>query len=248
MILTGSMQTRPEQACAPQSNCQLCPRLVAYRHSNAIRFPSYHNGAVPSFGALSARLLIVGLAPGLHGANQTGRPFTGDYAGDLLYETLHDFGFAAGTYQESADDGLHLVDCRLTNAVRCAPPDNKPTTQEAAQCRPFLADEINAMPSLRLILALGGIAHANVIAALGQRPSRFAFQHGARHQLPLPRPASAAAPRQETSVTLVDSYHCSRYNTNTKRLTPAMFQAIFAALRADLNTMPNLILRNALMR
>jgi uracil-DNA glycosylase family 4 len=167
-------------------------------------------------------LLIVGLAPGLRGANRTGRPFTGDWAGDLLYDTLGRFGFAHGQYDERPDDGLTLDDCRIVNAVRCVPPENKPVGAEIASCRPFLAAEIAAMPNLRIVLALGGIAHASVVTALGGRPSRFKFAHAATH---------AVTPE----ITLADSYHCSRYNTNTGRLPEAMFHAVFAQVRDSLN-------------
>ncbi len=171
---------------------------------------------MPSFGPLDARLLIVGLAPGLRGANRTGRPFTGDYAGDLLYATLGKFGLARGTYGQRPDDGLALVDCRITNAVRCVPPENKPTPAEIAACRPFLAAEIAAMAKLKVILALGAVAHRTVLAALGARQAAFPFAHGAIHPVP--------------GLVLADSYHCSRYNTNTGRLTPAMFERVFEAL------------------
>jgi uracil-DNA glycosylase family 4 len=170
---------------------------------------------------LDARLLIVGLAPGLKGANRTGRPFTGDYAGDLLYATLTKFGFARGRYDERADDGLALVDCRITNAVRCVPPANKPEPAEAASCRPFLVSEIAAMPKLRAILALGGIAHQAVLATLELKRAPYPFTHGARHSLP-------------DGKLLADSYHCSRYNTNTGKLTEAMFEKVFAELRRSL--------------
>ena len=181
----------------------------------------WHNAPVPSFGAISARLLIVGLAPGLKGANRTGRPFTGDYAGDLLYATLKNFGFARGDYAQHKDDGLTLIDCRVSNAARCVPPENKPLPEEVSTCRPFLAAEIAAMPKLRAILALGQIAHGAVLSALGTRKSAFAFKHGAVHELP-------------DGKLLADSYHCSRYNTNTGKLTTAMFEAVFEELRKTL--------------
>jgi uracil-DNA glycosylase len=205
----------------PDRDCALCPRLAAFRRRNRESEPGWHNAPVPSFGPDSARLLVVGLAPGLRGANRTGRPFTGDYAGDLLYATLRKSGFAEGVYGRSPDDGFRLVDCRVTNAVRCVPPENKPTPSEIAGCRPFLAAEIAAMPRLRAILALGAIAHGSVLAALGERLSRRPFKHGALHEL-------------ESGLLLADSYHCSRYNTNTGRLTPEMFEAVVAALRAGL--------------
>ena len=175
-----------------------------------------------TFGPLTARLLIAGLAPGLQGANRTGRPFTGDHAGILLYDTLRKFGFASGPYAERADDGLSLIDCRITNAVRCVPPENKPEPAEIATCNRFLAAEMTTLPRLEAVLALGSIAHQAVLAALGQRRSTFRFAHGAIHALP-------------GGLLLADSYHCSRYNTNTGRLTPAMFEAVFAELRRRLD-------------
>ncbi len=203
----------------PDHDCPLCPRLVEFRHDNRRKFPSFHNGPVPSFGSLDAPILLVGLGPGLRGANATGRPFTGDWAGDLLYSTLLKFGCATGTYAERADDGLNLQGVRITNAVRCVPPANRPTTPEAKACRPFLAQEMAAMPNLRAILAIGGFAHDAVLAARGLKKSGYGFAHGARHTLP-------------GQVTLVDSYHCSRLNTNTGRLTEAMFHEVFACLLA----------------
>jgi uracil-DNA glycosylase family 4 len=205
----------------PGRDCPICPRLVAFRQKNRESERGWHNAPVPSFGAASARLLVVGLAPGLKGANRTGRPFTGDYAGDLLYETLRKFGFAEGAYGRSADDGFRLIDCRVTNAVRCVPPENKPTPSEIAGCRSFLAAEIAGMPRLGAIMALGAIAHASTLAALGERLSRRPFKHGVLHEL-------------EGGLVLADSYHCSRYNTNTGRLTAAMFEAVVAALEARL--------------
>lgn len=210
---------------SPGSDCALCPRLAAFRETNRAAFPKFHNAPVPSFGDLSARLLIVGLAPGLKGANQTGRPFTGDYAGDLLYPTLVKFGFAAGAYGAIADDGLDLVDCRITNAVRCVPPQNKPVGAEIRSCRPFLADEIGAMANLMTILALGVVAHNAVLATLGLRQNHCKFIHGARHALP-------------GGLLLADSYHCSRYNTNTGRLTEVMFHAVFEGVRDCLDSVP----------
>lgn len=205
----------------PESDCTLCPRLADFRHGNRTAYPSFHNGPVPSFGPLDARLLIVGLAPGLKGANQTGRPFTGDYAGALLYPTLVRYGFAEGPYGARADDGLILTDCRITNAVRCVPPQNKPIGVEIVNCRRFLAAEIGAMPRLALVLALGVVSHNAVLAALGLRQSHGKFAHGAQHALP-------------GGVTLADSYHCSRYNTNTGRLTEAMFHSVFDGVRSRL--------------
>jgi uracil-DNA glycosylase len=202
---------------APGHDCPLCPRLVAFRDANRQAEPGWHNAPVPSFGPEDARLLVVGLAPGLRGANRTGRPFTGDYAGDLLYATLKKFGFAEGAYGRSPGDGFRLVRCRITNAVRCVPPENKPTPVEIATCRPFLAAEIASLPRLQAILALGAIAHASVLTARGERPARWPFKHGALHELP-------------GGLLLADSYHCSRYNTNTGRLTTEMFEQVFEAL------------------
>ena len=205
----------------PGRDCALCPRLAAFRNEWRIREPAWHNAPVPSFGGTDARLLIVGLAPGLRGANRTGRPFTGDWAGDLLYDTLIRYGFAGGTYDRRRDDGLTLTDCRITNAVRCVPPENRPTTAESRACLPFLTAEIRAMPRLDTILALGVVAHGMALAAIGLRKSAFAFRHGALHPV-------------NDRLVLADSYHCSRYNTNTGRLTPEMFRAVFAGIRARL--------------
>lgn len=204
----------------PPRDCRLCPRLVAFRKANRQAHPSFHNAPVRAFGELESRLLIVGLAPGLKGANQTGRPFTGDYAGDLLYRTLGKFGFAEGSYGRHGDDGLRLVDCRVTNAVRCVPPENKPTGPEAKNCRPFLVREIEAMPRLKVILCLGGLSHGAVLTTLGLRKSLYPFRHGALHQT--------------DGLTIADSYHCSRYNTNTGRLTETMFEEVFAGVRERL--------------
>lgn len=203
----------------PPRDCARCPRLAAFRDANVLGNPDWFNAPVPSFGVASARLLIVGLAPGLKGANRTGRPFTGDYAGDLLYQTLLDYGFARGTYRASPDDGLQLVDCMITNAVRCVPPENKPLPAEIASCRPFLTARLQAQRDLKVILALGRIAHDQTLAALGLRKAAFPFAHGAMHAL---RPG----------LTLSDSFHCSRYNTNTGRLTPQMFRAVFDQIGA----------------
>jgi len=205
----------------PGHDCPVCPRLVAFRQANRTVEPGWHNAPVPSFGAEDARLLIVGLAPGLKGANRTGRPFTGDYAGDLLYATLKKFNFAAGDYGRSPDDGFRLIDCRITNAVRCVPPENKPTPAEIAACRPFLVEEIASLPRLKAILALGSIAHASVVKTLGERLALRPFKHGSLHAL-------------EGGLLLADSYHCSRYNTNTGRLTTEMFEAAVAELRRRL--------------
>ena len=207
-----------EAATGPGRDCARCVRLVKFRGLQRKAHAEWHNAPVPSFGSLRAPLLIVGLAPGLRGANRTGRPFTGDYAGDLLYATLGKYGFARGDYAASADDGLVLVGCRVSNAVRCVPPENKPLPAEIAACRPFLAAEIDAMRNLTVILALGRIAHDAVLAALAQKKSAFAFRHGAIHQL-------------VDGPMLADSYHCSRYNTNTGKLTATMFEAVFRELR-----------------
>jgi len=212
----------PTAAAEAEANCPLCPRLVAFRGRNRAGEPDWYNGAVPSFGAADARLLIVGLAPGLKGANRTGRPFTGDYAGDLLYATLLEFGFARGSYHARPDDGLELRDCMITNAVRCVPPENKPTPAEVKTCRRFLSGRIASLPRLAAILALGRIAHDSTLAALAVRNADFPFRHGAQH---------AAS----TGVVLFDSYHCSRYNTNTGRLTPDMFRGVFESIRHHLN-------------
>ena len=212
----------PTGASTPPPDCQLCPRLAAFRGDMRAREPDWFNAPVPSFGEDAARLLIVGLAPGMGGANRTGRPFTGDYAGDLLYATLRKFGFADGAYDRRPDDGLTLVDCRITNAVRGLPPQNKPTGAEIRACRPFLAAEIDGLPRLAAILALGRVAHESLLTTLGARRADHPFAHGARHAL-------------ADGLTLYDSYHCSRYNTNTGRLTPEMFDAVFATIRTDLN-------------
>jgi uracil-DNA glycosylase len=208
-------------AAEPARDCQLCPRLVEFRELNQANSPNWFNGAVPSFGSEDARFLIVGLAPGLNGANRTGRPFTGDYAGDLLYATLLEFGFARGTYAARPDDGLTLDDCVITNAVRCVPPKNKPVPAEIANCGTFLRARIAALPRLQVILALGRIAHDSTLTALGARRAHFPFGHGARHEV-------AGAPL------LFDSFHCSRYNTNTRRLTPDMFRDVFSDIRSRL--------------
>jgi len=211
----------PSGSHEPSPDCPLCARLVGFRQSLRTREPSWFNAPVPSFGPRDARLLIVGLAPGLRGANRTGRPFTGDYAGDLLYRTLGEFGFARGAYAARADDELTLVDARIANAVRCVPPENKPLPDEIRTCRTFLKATIDDMPRLRVILALGRIAHESVARALDLRPAAIPFAHGARHAI--------------ADVQLFDSYHCSRQNTNTGTLTPDMFRAVFAAIRAALD-------------
>ncbi len=207
----------------PGRDCPLCPRLAAYRAANREANPDWHNAPVASFGSLDARLLIVGLAPGLRGANRTGRPFTGDFAGDLLYDTLPRYGFAGGSYGAHAGDGLMLADCRITNAVRCVPPENKPVGAEVAACRRFLVAELEAMANLRIVLALGRLAHNAVLRAFGLKQSAAKFAHGALHNLAEGR-------------LLADSYHCSRYNTNTGRLTEPMFHAVFKEIRAALDS------------
>lgn len=209
----------------PGRECPRCPRLVAFRQSWRQSEPDWFNAPVDSFGPSNARLLIVGLAPGLRGANRTGRPFTGDYAGDLLYATLTEFGFARGHYAACADDGLELLDCRITNAVRCVPPDNKPTPQEITTCRDYLKAAIAEMNNLRAVVALGRIAHESFVQASGARRSQFPFAHGRAHVL-----ANVLA-KVLAPLTLLDSYHCSRYNTNTGVLTPQMFRAVIGQAR-----------------
>jgi uracil-DNA glycosylase family 4 len=204
----------------PDHNCPLCPRLAGFREAARTREPSWFNSPVPSFGDSDARLLIVGLAPGLQGANRTGRPFTGDFAGDLLYATLIEYGFARGTYQARPDDGMTLVDCRISNAVRCVPPQNKPLPAEINTCRQYLSATLTAMPRLRAIVALGRVAHESALKALSLRSAAAPFAHGATHHA--------------GKLTLYDSYHCSRYNTNTRVLTPEMFRNVFARVKADL--------------
>jgi len=206
----------------PEPDCRRCPRLAAFRDEWRSAEPAWHNGPVATFGPAHARLLIVGLAPGLRGANRTGRPFTGDFAGDLLYQTLIKFGFARGRYTARPDDGLELVDAAITNAVRCVPPQNKPVSAEIAQCRPFLEATLAQMPKLKVMLALGRIAHDSVVRTFGLKLKEAPFGHGAVHE------AGAG-------LSLYDSYHCSRYNTNTGRLSAEMFEAVFAAIRDDLS-------------
>ncbi len=198
----------------PEHDCALCPRLKGFIDENRIKYPQFYNAPVPSFGPKDAHLLIIGLAPGLKGANQTGRPFTGDYAGELLYGTLLKFGFAKGEYKAHKDDGLELVNARITNAVKCVPPQNKVTGDEINTCLQFLKREIAGMPNLKTILSLGLVSHNAVLKALGHKQSAFKFAHGAMHDLGAGR-------------TLIDSYHCSRYNTNTGRLTTQMFEDVF---------------------
>ena len=216
------MTTIASSEAEPPRDCPLCPRLVAYRRENQAHDPSWWNGPAPSFGDPQARLLVLGLAPGRKGANRTGRPFTGDYAGVLLYETLHKFGFSEGQYEARPDDGLRLIDCMLSNAVRCAPPGNKPTPEEENTCRRFLSTRMKALPRLKAIVCLGDVARKNALRAIGL-------------------PASAAPAGLELLAVagpyrLFSSYHCSRLNTNTGRLTPAMFEQVFADVRAYLDS------------
>ena len=203
----------------PSLNCAKCPRLCEFRAQNRQKFPTYHNAPVESFGALNAEILVVGLAPGLNGANQTNRPFTNDYAGDILYPTLKKYGLARGNYGKVKNDGFELINVRISNAVRCVPPQNKVTADEVAACRPFLQAEIAAMPNLRVILSLGSVSHGAVLQALGYKKSAFKFAHGAEHKL------------DRHDLTLLDSYHTSRYNINTGVLTTAMFDGIIARLK-----------------
>ena len=212
----------------PEENCRLCARLCAFRAQNRQKFPSYHNAPVEPFGSLSAQILIVGLAPGLNGANQTNRPFTNDYAGDVLYPILKKYGFAEGDYQKRKDDGFTLADVRVTNAVRCVPPQNKPLGEEEKNCRRFLAAEIAAMPNLKIILSLGTVSHKNVLQALGLKASFAKFAHGALHRLP-------PVAEHPDSLILADSYHTSRYNINTGVLTFAMFEEIISNIKGLLN-------------
>ena len=205
----------------PPRDCPLCPRLAAFRDLWREREPGWHNAPVPTFGDPGGSLLIVGLAPGLRGANRTGRPFTGDYAGELLYATMLKFGFAVGEFRADPADGLRLLDAAIANAVRCVPPENKPTPAEITTCRRFLSGAIVRHPNARAILVLGRIAHESVLRAFGLRLAAFPFGHGTVHHL--------------EGMRLYDSYHCSRYNTNTGVLTTAMFEAVFARIRADLD-------------
>ena len=200
------------------ASCRLCPRLADFLDQVKASNPDYFCRPVPSFGAADARLLVVGLAPGMHGANATGRPFTGDHAGILLYRTLHKFGFASASESLAADDGLQLIDCRITNAVKCLPPQNKPVGAEINTCRQFLAVELAQFRQGGVVIALGSIAHKSVVAAFGQRQKDFVFAHAAEH-------------RMQNEITLIDSYHCSRYNTQTRRLTDEMFEDVFARAR-----------------
>ncbi len=221
------MLTRPEAGCSVQTEfsieCRRCDRLAHFLDDVKSRHPDYHSLPVPSFGATDARLLIIGLAPGMHGANRTGRPFTGDYAGILLYQTLHKFGLSSSDESISSGDGLQLLGCRITNAVKCLPPANKPDPSEIRQCNGYLATEIVDFAALggKGLLALGRVAHQSGLMALGLKERDYPFSHGAAHELP-------------NGLTLYDSYHCSRYNTQTKRLTTEMFEGVFSRICADL--------------
>jgi uracil-DNA glycosylase family 4 len=208
---------RPPAIAAPPPDCPLCPRLVAYRHANRQAQPGWFNAPVPSFGPTSATILIVGMAPGLKGANRTGRPFTGDHAGVLLYETLLRFGLASGSYAADPNDGLGLRDCRIANAVRCAPPGNLPEPSEVGTCNRFLEAELRGLSRLKAVLALGVLAHTAVLKGCGIPAASIRFRHGAIHELP-------------DGLLLADSYHVSRYNTSTRRLTPQMFEQVVADL------------------
>ena len=217
MTLLATHASQPE----PAQDCPLCPRLVEFRHENQAAHPDWFNGAVPSFGPETARLLIVGLAPGLRGANRTSRPFLGDHAGDLLYPTLVKAGLARGRHDVDDPEAITLVDCMITNAVRCVPPQNKPTSIEVKTCRPFLVGRMEALPRLRALLAIGRIAHDSLMDAFGLKKRDYTFAHGARHDLP-------------NGLILFDTFHCSRLNTNTGRLTPEMFEAVVGAAAASL--------------
>ena len=204
-------------------NCRLCPRLSDFLDENKQEYPDYHARPVAPFGAKNPSLLIVGLAPGMHGANATGRPFTGDHAGILLYQTMYDFDFSTAPVSVSSDDGLELLDCRITNAVKCLPPQNKPLGEEIRTCNTYLKDEIERLKKGACVMALGGIAHSSVLRALGLKLKEYPFGHNNLHKLP-------------NGVSLIDSYHCSRYNTNTKRLTTPMFKAVFKRARKLIET------------
>jgi len=206
--------------CAPDKNCKSCPRLIEFRAENIRKYPTYFNAPVPSFGSLEAEILIIGLAPGLNGANQTGRPFTNDYAGDILYPALKKYGFAKGNYGKTASDGFELVNVRITNSVRCVPPQNKVTGDEIKACGQFLIEEIKAMPNLRVILTLGAVAHNAVLGVLGYKKSAYKFAHGAVHTLPCHH------------LVMLNSYHTSRYNINTGVLTEDMFDKVILQLKS----------------
>lgn len=225
--MARSTATKPDGYDWPDSgkpgrDCPRCPRLVAYRKDCRLKQPDWFNAPVPSFGPVDARLLVVGLAPGVQGANRTGRPFTGDFAGDLLYDTLSRFGFANGKFDARIDDGLQLIDCRITNAVRCVPPENKPTPAEINTCRDFFKDTIAEMTNLRAIVVLGAVAHGTVLSAFAAKKSGHPFKHGGHYKL--------------GGIELFSSYHCSRYNTNTGVLTPDMFRAVFKQVRGYLDS------------
>lgn len=213
----------------PALDCQLCPRLAAFRAENQRKYPEFYNAPVMPFGGVDAELLIIGLAPGLKGANQTGRPFTGDYAGDLLYKMLLEFGFARGNYQAHVDDGVELTRAYITNAVKCVPPQNKPIGAEINACRPFLISEIEAMSSLKAVLCLGRISHEQTLRVLGLKQKEYKFVHGVTYDI-------SVLGDVNRQVRLFDSYHCSRYNTNTGRLTEEMFQEIFSAIKMFLDS------------
>lgn len=234
-MVPAAAQTRLSHE--PDPDCGLCPRLAAFRISLKAAQPEWHNAPVPIFGALDARLLVVGLAPGLNGANRTERPFTEDFAGDLLYQTLIEYGFAAGTYGARPDDGLRLVSGSITNAVRCVPPQNKPESSEINNCRAFLMQTILAMPNLRAIVALGRIAHESVVHAYGLRLATLPFAHGSEYVLSGETAAATGALAGTKPVLLFDSYHCSRYNTNTGVLTKDMFRMVFAKVRKRFATL-----------
>ncbi len=204
----------------PERDCSLCPRLVGYRMGNREKFPSYYNGPVPPFGSISSEILVVGLAPGLNGANQTARPFTNDYAGDVLYPILKEFGLAEGNYQKRKDDGFGLKNIRITNSVRCAPPQNKVTGDEVKTCGRFLIEEINDMKNLKIILTLGSVAHSAVLGVLGYKKSAFKFAHNAVHHL------------EKHNLLMVNSYHTSRYNINTGVLTEDMFRDVIRNIKS----------------
>lgn len=216
-----SLQTQENSLLTPNHNCQICPRLAEFRGECRAKYPDKFNAPVPSFGPIEAELLIVGLAPGLKGANFTGRPFTGDFAGELLYGTLLKYGLAKGEFKARPDDGLELINCRITNAVRCLPPENKPIGSEINNCRPFLISQIDNMPNLKIILSLGLVSHNTVLKTFDEKLSAHKFAHGAQHQL-------------QNGLTLVDSYHCSKYNTSTKRLTEQMFHEVFETIGTKL--------------
>lgn len=207
----------------PHHNCNLCPRLHDFIGEQRIAHPEWHNGPVDPFGSNDARFMIAGLAPGLRGANLSGRPFTGDFAGDLLYETIEKFGFSEGKFKARSDDGLRLVDCMIVNAVRCVPPQNKPTIDEIKTCNTFFQRQLGVMPNLQVILALGKIAHDAIVMNFGLVRAHYKFAHGAVHQL--------------GNITMVDSYHCSRYNTNTGVLTKPMFESVFEIVKFELSSL-----------